>query len=163
MEQWFHYFSFDSEIIVKVLRKGNGQGINSKFIGDITSIYLNGNMTTKNNIIYSTKYQNIVRMKINQNINNTFGMLINCLDIIEIDLSHFDTSDVNDMGYIFKGCVSLISINFSNFDNNAMAFSMHWMFSDCNSLYFLYLSGFDTRKVECIEYMFENCYLLSSI
>ena len=146
MEQWFHYFSFDSEIIVKVLRKGNGQGINSKFIGDITSIYLNGNMTTKNNIIYSTKYQNIVRMKINQYINNTFGKLINCLDIIEIDLSHFDTSDVT-----------------ANFDTNTMAFYMHWMFSDCNSLYFLYLSGFDTRKVECIEYMFENCYLLSSI
>ena len=120
-------------------------------------------MTTKNNIIYSTKYQNIVRMKINQNINNTFGMLINCPDIIEIDLSHFDTSDVTDMDYMIKGCLSLISINFSNFDNNAMAFSMHWTSSDCNSLYFLYLSGFDTRRVECIEYMFENCYLLSSI
>ena len=118
---------------------------------------------TKNYNLYMNKYRNIVKITINPYIINCFGMFQNCKDIVEIDLSHFDASHVTDMGFMFSGCSSLTSINFTNFDTSSVTFSMHWMFCNCTKLYSLDLSGIDTRKVECMENMFENCYSLISL
>ena len=38
------------------------------------------------------------------------------INITYIDLSHFDSSSVNDTSYMFNGCSSLEEINFNNFN-----------------------------------------------
>ena len=89
-------------------------------------------------------------------------MFSGCVDIIEIDLSHFDTSNVIDMGYMFSGCSSLTSLNLSNF-NTSSVISMDKMFYKCSSLTFLDLSNFDTSKVTNMSDMFYKCYSLTSL
>ena len=163
MKKYMNYYNFDSVIIIKILRKGSFTIIESNFLSHIYSMNVNRNIVEKSNNLYMDKYRNIIKIAINPNIDNCYGMFQNCKDIVEIDLSHFDASHVTDMGYMFYGCSSLTSINFTNFDTSSVTFSMHYMFSGCNKLYSLDLSGFNTRTVECMENMFENCYSLTSL
>ena len=77
-------------------------------------------------------------------------------NIIEIDLSSFDSSYVVDMTDMFYGCSSLTSINFSNL-NTALVEDMQRMFYDCDSLTELDLSSFITSKVTTMANMFKGC------
>ena len=45
---------------------------------------------------------------------NVSYMFYNCYNIIEIDLTHFDFSNIIDMSYFFSECKSLKSINLFN-------------------------------------------------
>ena len=82
-------------------------------------------------------------------------MFYGCDDIIEIDLSHFDTSNVKDMGYMFSGCTSLTSLDLSNF-NTSSVIVMDEMFPGCTSLTFLDLHNFDASLLSnCI---FNTCF-----
>ena len=82
--------------------------------------------------------------------------------LTKIDLSEWDTSDINDMGYMFQGCISLTSLDLSNF-KTSIATNMNAMFRECNSLTSLDLSGFDTSNVEYMDDMFFNCSKLSNL
>ena len=42
-------------------------------------------------------------------------MFFNCSKIIDIDLSNFNATQVNNMSRMFYECTSLSSLNFSNF------------------------------------------------
>ena len=99
---------------------------------------------------------NKVELIWNQTITTTEEMFRGCSNITEIDLSNFDTSSVESMGYMFYGCSSLISINLSNLDTSKVIF-MYYMFQDCNSLISLDLSDFKTSKVERMDSMFNGC------
>ena len=158
-----NYYNMDSEIIIKFLRNNTYDIINNVFFDSIISIDVNGNSVPKSTRLKMDKYRNSVRLKMKPSINSCERMFQNCIDIVEIDLSHFDASQVGNMGHMFYNCKSLTSINFTNFDTSSVHFSMHWMFSGCNKLYSLDLSGFNTRYVECMENMFENCYSLTSL
>ena len=41
------------------------------------------------------------------NVNNMSGMFSNCSSLKSIDLSSFNTTNVKDMSYMFSGCSSL--------------------------------------------------------
>ena len=156
-------YSFVSEIKIKILRQGNFLVIQNNFLAHIYAMNVNGKNVEKNCNLYMNKYRNIIKIEINPNINNCFGMFQDCKDIVEMDLSHFDASHVSNMGNMFSGCSSLTSINFTNFDTSSVTFSMHYMFFGCSKLYSLDLSGFKTETVKCIEHMFDNCYSLVSL
>ena len=81
----------------------------------------------------------IIKILWNITILSTKNMFEGCTKIIEIDLSKFDTSQVNDMEYMFHNCISLTSINLSNLMTSKVT-NMKGMFSDCCSLkIYLYL------------------------
>ena len=82
--------------------------------------------------------------------------------IEDIILNGFDTSKVTDMGYMFKGCSSLVSLDLSGFDTSNVT-DMGGMFDGCSSLMSLDLSGFDTSKVNLMDYMFNGCSSLKSL
>ena len=86
----------------------------------------------------------------------------NVVNIISVDLSHFNSSAVTNVGNMFELCKSLISIDLTNFDTSSMT-SMQGMFSGCNSLISLDLSNFDTSSVKDMKSMFFGCYLLTSL
>ena len=83
-------------------------------------------------------------------------------DILEIDLSNFDTSHVTNMRGMFNGMRNLTSLNLSNFDTSKVT-DMGDMFSNMRSLTTLNLSNFDTSQVISVESMFSFMYDLTSL
>ena len=45
-------------------------------------------------------------------------MFSNCSSLTSLNLSNFNTNNVNDMNSMFSFCSSLISFNLSNFNTN---------------------------------------------
>ena len=50
-----------------------------------------------------------------QNVNNMRGMFYNCSSLTSINLSNFNTQNVKDMNMLFYGCLSLKYIDISSF------------------------------------------------
>ena len=96
------------------------------------------------------------------NIENLGYMFDGCSSLISINLSNFNTSKVIDMGYMFYGCSSLVSIDLSNFDTSKVT-DMWGMFYGCSSLISINLSNFDTSNITYMWGMFEGCSSLISI
>ena len=80
-------------------------------------------------------------------------------DLVSIDFSGVDTSNVTDMNGMFWGCSGLTSLDVSGFDTSKVT-DMRMMFSGCSSLASLDLSRFDTSMVENMWGMF---YISSSL
>ena len=72
-------------------------------------------------------------------------MFKNCENIVKIDLSNFDTSEIEDMEGMFHGCTKLRSINFGNINTEKVK-NMKNMFYDCINLETLDLSKFNTQS-----------------
>ena len=74
-------------------------------------------------------------------------------NILEIDLSNFDTSEVTNMGCMFYGMSNLTTLNVSHFDTSKVT-DMSLMFHGMRDLTSLNLSNFDTSKVTDMHNMF---------
>ena len=74
-------------------------------------------------------------------------------NVLDIDLSNFDTSKVEDMHWMFAGMSNLTTLNLSNFDTSKVT-RMNNMFDRTPSLTTLDLSNFDTSKVTDMHAMF---------
>ena len=79
-----------------------------------------------------------------------------------LDVSKFNTANVEDMSYMFQGCSSLTSLNVSNF-NTSNVKNMDSMFDGCKSLTSLNLSKFNTANVTNMSCMFRGCSALPSL
>ena len=60
------------------------------------------------------------------------------------------------MNYMFYQCENLISLNLSSFNTKNVE-DMSYLFSHCQNLDYLNLSSFDTDKVNKIEGIFFRC------
>ena len=126
-------------------------------------IYINGNLqNTINSKYYFNKSDNNVELIWYNNINNPSHLFYGCVDVTEIDLSYFNTSEAIDMVYMFRDCISLTSLNLSNFDTSHVT-QMFDMFRNCSSLPSLDLSSFNTSKVGTMVSMFIDCISLTSL
>ena len=74
-------------------------------------------------------------------------------NILEIDLSRFDTSKVTNMQDMFAGMFNLTSLNLSSFDTSKVT-NMHAMFYRVSNLTTLNLSNFNTSNVTDMSRMF---------
>ena len=83
-------------------------------------------------------------------------------NILEIDLSNFDTSKVEDMHWMFAGMSSLTSLNLSNFDTSKVT-SMISMFDGVSRITTLNLSNFNTSKVTNMISMFAHMHNLTTL
>ena len=132
-------------------------------INNIKLIWDNPPISTKN-LFYDCK--NIIEIDLS-NFNSscvfsTDQMFFGCSSLISLDLSYFDTSKVRNMDSMFRGCSSLTSLNLSNF-NTSLASGMDCMFRNCSSLTSLDLSNFDTSIVTYMNYMFKECSSLTHL
>ena len=96
------------------------------------------------------------------NVNNMNNMFTNCYDLTTLNLSSFNTSKVTNMSYMFGYCKSLITLDVSNF-NTSKVNQMGFMFQNCENLTTLDLSNFNTSKVSFILNMFSNCNSLTTV
>ena len=83
-------------------------------------------------------------------------------DILDLDLSNFDTSQVTDMRYMFDGMHKLTVLNLSNFDTSQVT-DMSYMFRNMSDLTTLDLSNFDTYKVTNMGSMFDSMFNLITL
>ena len=74
-------------------------------------------------------------------------------NILEIDLSNFDTSEVTDMQNMFYGMSNLTTLNVSHFDTSKVT-DMSLMFHGMRDLSALNLSSFNTSQVTDMHNMF---------
>ena len=74
-------------------------------------------------------------------------------NILELDLSNFNTSNVTDMSYMFYGMSNLTTLDLSNF-NTSQVTDMKYMFTYMFNLTTLDLSSFNTFKVTDMNHMF---------
>ena len=119
-------------------------------------VYINEKMQDIVNHSYNlTETNNIIELVWDNLINSSYKIFYGCSDIIEMDFSNFNTSNIRDMQWMFRDCSSLISLNLSNFDTSKVT-SMNRMFEGCSSLTSLNLSNFDTSQVSYIFSMFNN-------
>ena len=111
---------------------------------------------TDNTVYYYTEAEKVY---LNMDSNNMFYFLP---DLISLDLSSFDTSQVTDMRYMFNYTYRLISLNLSNFDTSQVT-NMSYMFFNASSLTLLNLSNFDTSQVMNMDSIFRGMINLTTI
>ena len=86
-------------------------------------------------------------------VTNMSNMFYGMSNLTTLNLSHFDTSKVTDMSLMFHDMRNLISLNLSNFDTSNVT-DMHNMFYGMSNLTALDLSNFNTSKVTSMGLMF---------
>ena len=159
-----------SLINLKIIGNGTINIFSNNYNGDKPKTIIINNLTKYNNSEVN-KYYNFSNFE--SDINNitliwetppssTSNLFKNCKNIIEIDLSNFDSSQVNNMEYMLSGCSLLTSLNLFNFSTSCVT-NMNNMFSSCLKLNSLDLSSFDTSKVNNMNSMFSSCSNLTSL
>lgn len=89
-------------------------------------------------------------------------MFFECNKVDKIDLSCLNTQFVVTMEAMFFGCRNLKELNLSGI-NTKNVVSMEALFTSCESLELLDLSSFNTLHVKTMEAMFEFCKNLKTI
>ena len=95
-------------------------------------------------------------------VTNMSNMFSFCVSLTSLDVSNFDTAKVTNMRWMFYSCNGLTSLNISNFDT-ADVTNMSYKFSHCSALTSLDLSNFDTANVTDMSDMFYYCSGLTSL
>ena len=103
-----------------------------------------------------------IKLKINACIKDCSHMFSGCKNIINIDLSSFNSKDITNMSFMFYDCVNLEKIDLSSFDTKNVT-NMESMFDNCNNIESIDLSSFDTKNVINMMYMFVSCKKLEYI
>ena len=158
-------FSNTNTITLKFHKEGNFKIIDSSFLDNnpYNKIIINKEIKTEKIHTYNFKQtENIVELIWEYNIINCYAMFRDCNGISEIDLSHFDTSQVKDMQEMFCRCSLVTSINLSNFIIKYGA-NMIKMFEGCSSLTSINFEKIGLTDVGMIHYMFSGCSSLSSL
>ena len=83
-------------------------------------------------------------------------------NILELDLSHFDTSQVTNVSSMFYGMSNLTTLNLSYFDTSQVT-NMEAMFRGMSNLTTLNLSSFDTSQVTNMSSMFYGMFNLTPL
>ena len=160
--------SYSNEITIKISGIGDQFILNENFTLCPSSIYLNNEPITidetncKKINIQEGSSVNIIKLVFSGTITSLKGIFLNMKNLIDVDLSNFNSFTVVNMNRMFCNCSSLNSINLFNF-NTALVKDMEGMFEGCSSLNELDLSFFDTSKVISMDYMFNGCVNLISL
>ena len=158
--------NYDSIITLTLKGGANQKILYSSFQPHPYKIEINGSILEPPNIIVSLPEGNdeyIITMMFDKPVNSTYNMFSNLnSNIIKIDLSNFDFSQVTEMKFMFNSCKNLEYINFTNI-NTSLVSDMRDLFQDCFKLTSLDLSFFDTSLVTDMTFMFYGCNSLSSL
>ena len=90
------------------------------------------------------------------------NMFYGCSALTSLDLTNFNTANVDFMDSMFNGCSALKSLDLTNF-NTAKVVNMYMMFNGCSALESLDLTNFNTAKVTYMNNMFYGCSALTTI
>ena len=181
-----------NQVILKVDGVGYKTILSSRYYNCPSRIYINGMSIPFNsnncNRVNVENNGSIITLEWDNAITTSDNMFESCNDIIEIDMTNFntslvktmkntfercynlksinlkflDTSNVKSFEYMFYLCQSLKSIDVSHFNTGSTSVMSH-MFDSCESLTILDISNFNTKNVTDMSSMFRRCYKLKSI
>ena len=117
-------------------------------------------MDDTSHICYISTQQEGKKVQFNKDCSHMFYNNLNLTTLLGV--SHFDTSKVTDMEYMFYNCSRLTALDLSSFDTSKVT-DMHAMFNYCSRLTALDLSSFDTSNVTNMSFMFSGCKSLTSL
>ena len=127
--------------------------------------FRNCNITKLSTLFSSdTKLKNITNIG-NMNISKTDGIsyvFSNCSALTQLDLSNWDTSNIQYMIGTFSGCTNLTEINCSGW-NTSKVYNMQAAFYNCKSLQTLPVRDWDTRSVMYMDNAFAYCESLTNL
>ena len=133
------------------------------------TIYLQGNgkiIANKNSsylfydFVYLWSIEGLEYLDTSQ-VENMSYMFSETYFLEEIDLSNFDTSQVKNMKGMFRSASNLTTLDLSNFDTSNVT-DMSDMFHEC-TVSSLNLSNINTSNITNMNNMFYNCYLLETL
>jgi len=157
------------EISLKIKGNGNFKILSDSFFDKYkpSEIYINNGTQNDINNFYTfdnqENYNNTVIIIWDvEKINTADSMFSNCNQIIEINFSRFNTSEIIFMASMFYNCSSLISLDLSNFDISRVSVMTN-MFKDCSSLISLNLDNCKASIATYFDKMFYGCSSLISL
>ena len=119
-----------------------------------------------NSIYYEQEIKNILEIDLSNfdtsKVTNMGSMFGSMSKLTTLNLSSFNTSKVADMSNMFYGMSKLTNLNLSNFDTSKVT-NMSGMFSIMPSLTTLDISSFDTSKVTDMGFMFSSMSKLTTL
>ena len=119
-----------------------------------------------NSIYYEQEIKNILEIDLSNfdtsKVTNMSSMFGSMSKLTTLNLSSFNTSKVADMSNMFYGMSKLTNLNLSNFDTSNVT-DMSGMFSIMPSLTTLDISSFDTSKVTDMGFMFSSMSKLTTL
>ena len=132
-----------------------------------TELYINGKKKDFQKYIdeESLKEGNEFTIKLifKNRITSCNSMFYGCFYIKSIDLSLFDSSEVNDMSSMFGKCFNLTELKLGNLDTEKVT-SMKQMFQKCKSLEEInFPPSFTTKNVKDISLMFADCWSIKDL
>ena len=124
-----------------------------------TEIYIDNKKTNFTKYIPSTNpakdYE--IRIVFKSEMIDCSYMFRGCTNIIKLDLSSFNASNVVDMKHMFSICSLMETINLSNLKTDKVN-DMSYMFNKCLSLEKIeFPPSFITKNVKNMEFMFHMC------
>ena len=159
----FRKLQSTQKISLKVLSSGPQEIISSYYTINL-KVYINDELTTvdSNNKINILDNNDILTLQWDISLTNCDNMFSGLSNIIEIDLTEFDSSGITSMKSFLENCENLRKIIFS--ENFRISIdSTHNFFYNCHSLTSLDLSFFETSSVTSMDNMFNNCTSLTNI
>ena len=151
------------EITIKINGTGKQEIVHNLFSSFINEVYINGQSITFENNKINILDNNIITIKFANDIQTCDNMFYDMANLIEVDLSNFNSNNIISTKEMFYNCFNLKKINLSDKFNASSVISMYRMFYNCISLESLDLSNFNTLSVKNMDYMFYNCKLLTSL
>ena len=121
--------------------------------------YINEKMVFNSSNANSKKTIKVKRIEELQTIIKT--MLINNKDGI-LDLTHIDVSGITSFNELFKDKHNITSIDISTWETNELE-SCVSMFEGCINLKEVNISNFNTKNLQSMKKMFKNCVELENI
>ena len=152
-----------SDSKVTMLVKGGGEKLilGNEFEYFPSRVFINNEEKEGHQKIYNLEEGlNTVTLIFEDEINSCANMFYNVEDLIEIDLSKFNSANVRSLENMFYGCKNLKYIDISNFDTSQVN-TMASMFSGCSSLKYLDISNFVTSSGNDMQEMFEELKTIS--
>ena len=150
---------------IHMIIKGNGTQnlLNESFYKKPSEVLVNSIKKESCKTFCDMEYEeNNITLIFNDYLYSSENMFFGLDNLIEIDLSLFDFSQITTMENMFRNCYNLEKIYFGNI-NTVSVVNMGHLFYNCKSLIYLDVSKFDTSKVYIMEKMFYNCTSLSEI
>jgi surface protein len=133
------------------LKELNLANLNTKNVENMKQMFQNCNSLEKIDFPSSFTTENVKDISL---------MFIDCHILKDLNLS-FDTHKVENMKGVFKRCYNLTKIDLSSFKTDKVK-KMTSMFDECTKLEKIIFgkNNFNTKSVNCMGHMFNNCFSL---
>jgi len=155
--------NYVSEIHLIIQGNGTQNILNSNYEFDPSEVLVNGvKDDTCKKICNLTEDINNITLKFENPIKSCENMFRNLKNIIEIDLSNFDSSEVTSLFSMFRDCSSINLIDLSNL-NTSKVNNMSNMFNNCTNLEKINFGNINSSSVENMGSIFTGCSIIKSI